>query len=93
MNRKMILYATLSILLLLSSSCIQHDLDRNPHSYTLENKNDNYAMQVCIRAMNKAQVDNRVYTSFTQEYIYRTCLYSIESLNSKEERRFFKKTT
>lgn len=75
----------LMILLFLLSSCIRYEDNGNKTKlYTMENKNDAYALQICIMAMNRREIEIKITNSLlSQEYIYQTCLSAINDYNAK----------
>lgn len=75
----------LTILLFILSSCIRYEDNKNETKfYTLENKNDAYAIKICVMAMNRRELEIKINNSLlSQEYIYQTCLSAINDYNAK----------
>lgn len=78
----------LTILLFILSSCIRYeDNENNSRLYTLENRNDKYALEICIMSINRIQLNANVRKFLSQQYIYDLCLDTISDFNEKHDKR------
>jgi len=75
----------LTILLFLLSSCIRYEDNKNETKfYTLENKNDAYAIKICVIALSRRELEIKINNSLlSQEHIYNICLNAVNDYNEK----------
>ena len=71
---------------LLSCTPIQ-EKDEISTRFTLESRNDKYALEICIMSINRIQLNANVRKFLSQQYIYDLCLDTISDFNEKHDKR------